>query len=78
MPHKLIDDIMRGGEEFFNLREEEKRDYAGKTLFDPIRCGTSFNVKVDQTLFWRHYLKIHVYPHFNAPTKPEGFRFAPK
>lgn len=75
MPHELIDDMINRSEDFFDLEEEEKQEYAGKTLFDPIRCGTSFNVKVDTTLLWRDYLKIHVHPHFNAPKKPAGFRY---
>ncbi|PON55419.1 Oxoglutarate/iron-dependent dioxygenase [Trema orientale] len=73
VPHKLIDDMMSGSGDFFDLREEVKRDYAGKTLFDPIRWGTSFNPKVDKALLWRDYLKIHVHPQFNAPKKPAGF-----
>ncbi|KAE8666783.1 putative ENTH/ANTH/VHS superfamily protein [Hibiscus syriacus] len=73
VPEMLRDEMMRGTESFFDLRGEEKRQYAGKKLFDPIRCGTSFNPNVDKTLLWRDYLKIHVHPHFNAPNKPSGF-----
>ncbi|KAK8646811.1 hypothetical protein V6N13_120581 [Hibiscus sabdariffa] len=69
----LRDEMIRETESFFNLSGEDKREYAGTKLFDPIRCGTSFNPKVDKTLLWRDYLKIHVHPHFNAPTKPSGF-----
>ncbi|EXB75599.1 putative 2-oxoglutarate/Fe(II)-dependent dioxygenase [Morus notabilis] len=69
----LMDEVIKVSEDFFDLKEEDKRDYAGKTLFDPIRWGTSFNVSVDKTLFWRDYLKIHVHPQFNAPKKPVEF-----
>lgn len=69
-----MDEMIKESGDFFDLKEEEKHDYAGKALFDPIRWGTSFNVGVDKTLFWRDYLKIHAHPHFNAPTKPFGFR----
>ncbi|XP_027333910.1 protein DMR6-LIKE OXYGENASE 1-like [Abrus precatorius] len=69
----LRDELLRTSQSFFDLTEEEKRQYAGEKLFDPIRCGTSFNVMVDKTLFWRDYLKCHVHPHFNAPSKPHGF-----
>ncbi|MBA0720813.1 hypothetical protein Goshw_027129 [Gossypium schwendimanii] len=69
----LRDEMVRETESFFDLRGEEKKQYAGKKLFDPIRCGTSFNANVDKTLLWRDYLKIHVHPHFNAPAKPSGF-----
>ncbi|KAK8692349.1 hypothetical protein V6N13_075816 [Hibiscus sabdariffa] len=73
VPEMLRDEMVRETESFFDLREEDKRQYAGKKLFDPIRCGTSFNSNVDKTLLWRDYLKIHVHPHFNAPDKPSGF-----
>ncbi|KAL5558581.1 hypothetical protein UlMin_034792 [Ulmus minor] len=65
--------MIRKSEGFFDLTEDERRNYAGKALFDPIRWGTSFNVRLDKTLFWRDYLKLHVHPHFNAPKNPEGF-----
>ena len=67
--------MIRKTESFFDLTREEKRQYTGKKLFDPIRCGTSFNPKVDKALLWRDYLKVHVHPHFNAPNKPSGFRY---
>lgn len=67
--------MIRASESFFDLSDEQKREYAGKKLFDPIRWGTSFNVNVDKTLFWRDYLKIHVHPQFNAPQNPLGFRY---
>lgn len=73
VPELLRDEMIRETESFFDLRGEEKRQYAGKKLFDPIRCGTSFNQNVDKTLLWRDYLKIHVHPNFNAPDKPSGF-----
>lgn len=69
----LRDEMIRETESFFELTWEEKSQYAGKKLFDPIRCGTSFNTKVDKTLLWRDFLKIHVHPHFNAPKNPFGF-----
>ncbi|XWS21452.1 hypothetical protein CRYUN_Cryun30bG0055900 [Craigia yunnanensis] len=73
VPETLRDEMMRKTESFFDLTREEKRQYTGKKLFDPIRCGTSFNPKVDKALLWRDYLKVHVHPHFNAPNKPSGF-----
>ncbi|XP_022765931.1 protein DMR6-LIKE OXYGENASE 2-like [Durio zibethinus] len=73
VPKTLRDEMIRETESFFDLRGEEKRQYTGKKLFDPIRCGTSFNPMVDKALLWRDYLKVHVHPHFNAPNKPSGF-----
>lgn len=50
-------------------------EFGGKQLWDPIRYGTSFNLKVDEEFFWRDYLKVWVHPNFNAPHKPPGFRY---
>ncbi|XP_030464946.2 2-oxoglutarate-dependent dioxygenase 19-like [Syzygium oleosum] len=57
---------------FFDLTEEEKREFQGKHVLDPIRCGTSFNPSVDKVFFWRDFLKVKVHPEFHFPTKPEG------
>ncbi|KAG4954812.1 hypothetical protein JHK87_040406 [Glycine soja] len=69
----LMDKMLRASQRFFDLSEEEKREYAGGKVLDPIRYGTSFNLMVDKALFWRDYLKCHVHPHFNVPSKPHGF-----
>jgi len=68
---KMVDEVFA----FFNLREEEKQEYAGKDVMDPIRYGTSSNVSMDKVLFWRDFLKIVVHPEFHSPDKPPGFRF---
>ncbi|KAK9270918.1 hypothetical protein L1049_026505 [Liquidambar formosana] len=70
---RLRDEMVKVCQSFFDLTEEEKREYAGKQLLDPVRWGTSFNVNVDKTLFWRDYLKVHVHPHFHAPHLPTEF-----
>lgn len=70
-----MDKMIEASREFFDLTEDEKGDYKGKQLFDPIKYGTSFNTSVDKTLFWRDHLKVHVHPHFNAPHKPSNFRY---
>ncbi|XP_047172931.1 2-oxoglutarate-dependent dioxygenase 19-like isoform X2 [Vigna umbellata] len=69
---KMVDEVFA----FFNLREEEKQEYAGKDVMDPIRYGTSSNVSMDKVLFWRDFLKIVVHPEFHSPMKPPGFREA--
>ncbi|CAL5417851.1 unnamed protein product [Camellia sinensis] len=71
---KLMDDMVKASKSFFDMSEEEKGEYNGKQLFDPIRSGTSFNVLVDKSLFWRDYLKVHVHPHVHSPNKPACFR----
>ncbi|KAK3420159.1 hypothetical protein EUGRSUZ_G00956 [Eucalyptus grandis] len=65
-----VDAFMR----FFDLTDEEKSDFQGKNLLNPIICGTSINTSVDKVLFWRDYLKVKVHPEFHCPTKPEGLR----
>ncbi|TKY56296.1 Leucoanthocyanidin dioxygenase [Spatholobus suberectus] len=69
----IRDKMLRASQRFFDLTEEEKGEYAGRKVLDPIRYGTSFNVMVDKTLCWRDYLKCHVHPHFNVPSKPPDF-----
>lgn len=67
---KMVDEVFA----FFNLREEEKQEYAGKDVMEPMRYGTSSNVSMDKVLFWRDFLKIVVHPEFHSPDKPAGFR----
>ncbi|XAR48530.1 Flavanone 3-dioxygenase [Bertholletia excelsa] len=74
MPRKLMEEMLMACESYFNVPKEDKGEYKGKKLFDPIRSGTSFNVSVDKGLFWREYLKLHVHPQFNAPHKLARFR----
>ncbi|KAL3729983.1 hypothetical protein ACJRO7_027047 [Eucalyptus globulus] len=67
---KAMVDMLMG---FFDLTEEEKREFEGKHVLDGIRWGTSFNTSVDKVFFWRDYLKVRVHPKFHCPSKPEGF-----
>ncbi|KAH1099758.1 hypothetical protein GLYMA_13G042200v4 [Glycine max] len=66
---KMVDEIFA----FFNLREEEKQEYVGKDVMDPVRYGTSSNVSMDKVLFWRDFLKIVVHSEFHSLDKPPGF-----
>ncbi|GAV79710.1 2OG-FeII_Oxy domain-containing protein/DIOX_N domain-containing protein [Cephalotus follicularis] len=58
---------------FFDLTEEEKQEFEGKHVLDPIRCGTSFNTSVEQVFFWRDFLKVFIHPEFHSPNKPAEF-----
>ncbi|GKV35437.1 hypothetical protein SLEP1_g43700 [Rubroshorea leprosula] len=69
----LIEMMMDSCRQFFDLTEEEKKEFQGKHVLDPIRCGTSFNLSVDKVLFWRDYLKVFVHPEFHSPNKPPNF-----
>lgn len=75
LPKKVMDEMIEVSKSFFDLTEEEKGDYSGKKVFDPIKYGTSFNASLDKSLYWRDHLKVFVHPHFNAPLKPNNFRF---
>ncbi|XP_031285646.1 protein DMR6-LIKE OXYGENASE 2-like isoform X1 [Pistacia vera] len=74
VPESLIKSMMDTCKRFFDLTEEEKREFEGKAVLDPIRYGTSFNASVDKVLFWRDFLKVFVHPQFHSPAKPSEFR----
>ncbi|KAJ8764733.1 hypothetical protein K2173_009118 [Erythroxylum novogranatense] len=74
VPESLVKAMISSCEMFFDLTEEEKREYEGKDVMDPIRCGTSFNTSVEKVLFWRDYLKLFIRPEFHSVDKPAGFR----
>lgn len=67
---RLMEGVIDWCDEFFNLREEEKQEYEGKDVFDPIRCGTSFNTSKEKVFYWRDFVKIFVHPDFHSPNKP--------
>ncbi|XP_068639139.1 2-oxoglutarate-dependent dioxygenase 19-like [Aristolochia californica] len=74
VPEELREAMMEVCTAFFNMPEEEKREYAGKDLLDPIRCGTSFNTSVEKLSYWRDFVKMFVHPNFHSPSKPSNFR----
>ncbi|KAJ0984652.1 hypothetical protein J5N97_003008 [Dioscorea zingiberensis] len=74
VPMRLMETMLDACKGFFNMREEEKQEYNGKHVLDPIRHGTSFNTSVEKFRYWRDYLKVFVHPHFHSPAKPSGFR----
>ncbi|KAK3006311.1 hypothetical protein RJ639_016865 [Escallonia herrerae] len=59
MPESLVEKVVNASQEFFNMTEEEKKEFEGKHALDPIRCGTSFhNANKGKVLLWRDYLKL--------------------
>ncbi|XP_041014518.1 2-oxoglutarate-dependent dioxygenase 19-like [Juglans microcarpa x Juglans regia] len=76
VPERQMEAVIEGIRGFFDLTEEEKREFEGKNFLDPIRCGTSFNTSLDNVFFWRDVLKILLNPdhEFQFPYKPAGFR----
>ncbi|KAF5448455.1 hypothetical protein F2P56_028990, partial [Juglans regia] len=74
VPESLMKVMIETCGEFFKLTEEEKQEYAGKHILDPIFYGTSINGAATQVLFWRDFIKFFVHPKFHCPSKPIGFR----
>ncbi|MFS7980929.1 putative flavanone 3-dioxygenase [Helianthus anomalus] len=66
--------VLEKSKEFFDLTEEEKKEFEEKGVLDPIRYGTSFNSKKDEIFYWRDFLRVIVHPEFNFPSKPLGLR----
>ncbi|KAK4252784.1 hypothetical protein QN277_014327 [Acacia crassicarpa] len=73
IPESLINSVMEGVKGFFDLSDEEKREFQGKNIFDPIRCGSSFNTAAEKVHCWRDFFKVFVHPDFHFPHKPSGF-----
>ncbi|KAG0497623.1 hypothetical protein HPP92_002314 [Vanilla planifolia] len=74
VPAALRMAVMDASVGFFDLREEEKAEYEGRHVMDPIRCGTSFNSTVEDVRYWRDFFKVFVHPKFHSPSKPLAFR----
>ncbi|EHA8589592.1 putative protein DMR6-LIKE OXYGENASE 2 [Cocos nucifera] len=73
IPERLRGAMLDSMKEFFDQTEEEKGEYAGKHVMDPIRYGTRFNSTVEDVRFWRDYLKVFVHPVFYSPAEPPSF-----
>ncbi|KAM3377500.1 2-oxoglutarate-dependent dioxygenase 19 [Capsicum galapagoense] len=74
IPDNLMKAVIDCTDEFFNLPDEEKQEFSGRHVLDPIRYGTSFNTSTENLFFWRDFLKVFVHPHFHSPTKPQAYR----
>nr|GMD02819.1 protein DMR6-LIKE OXYGENASE 2-like [Ipomoea batatas] len=73
IPESLIKAVIDVTDEFFNMGEEDKKQFEGKDVLDPIRCGTSFNSSKEKAFFWRDFLKVFVHPQFHCPSHPQAF-----
>ncbi|KAH6833260.1 hypothetical protein C2S53_018094 [Perilla frutescens var. hirtella] len=74
IPEELMNGILEGTRDFFDLPEEEKPEFQPKDVVSPIRYGTSFNTEKEKIFCWRDFLKVFVHPHFNFPDRPESLR----
>ncbi|OMO63555.1 Oxoglutarate/iron-dependent dioxygenase [Corchorus olitorius] len=70
VPESLFKAIMDGSAEFFDLPEEEKMQFKGKGILDPINYGS---LRVGNVSFWRDFLKVFLHPQFHSINKPPGF-----
>ena len=75
MPEKLWDGIIDVCKGFFDLSEEEKKEFQGKDVLHPVRCGTSVDALTGQLMLWRDFVSVLVNPEFHSPSKPENFRY---
>nr|GLL28622.1 protein DMR6-LIKE OXYGENASE 2-like isoform X1 [Ipomoea trifida] len=73
IPESLIKAVIDVTNEFFNMGEEDKKQFEGKDVLDTIRCGTSFNSSKEKAFFWRDFLKVFVHPQFHCPSHPQAF-----
>jgi hypothetical protein len=75
VPERVMKEMVEAFLEFFNLTGEEKQEFHGKHVMDPIRCGTGFTPLQEKVFLWRDYLKFFTHPEFHSPNKPAGFRY---
>ncbi|KAM7481691.1 hypothetical protein LguiB_006274 [Lonicera macranthoides] len=78
LPEGLAKGVFDAADEFFNLKDEEKKEFEAKLPLAPISCGNSFhNADKKKIFLWRDYLKVISHPDFHFPKKPLGFRVVP-
>jgi len=70
----LISSMLDAAHQFFSLSSEEKLKYESEDVLNPVRYGTSYNVKVDKFFNWRDYLKHFSYPQLHTPDNPPNYR----
>ncbi|GLT64751.1 hypothetical protein SLA2020_372230 [Shorea laevis] len=74
VPESLIGMMFDCCQQFFDLPEEEKKEFQGKHVLDTIRYGTSVdNFSNGKVVFWRDFIKFFVHPEFYSPNKPPNF-----
>ncbi|KAB2635568.1 protein SRG1-like [Pyrus ussuriensis x Pyrus communis] len=73
VPESLMEAMVDACQRFFELPEEEKKEFQTRNLLDPIKCGTSFNVAIDKVRLWRDHLKVIAHPEFNSLYTPAGY-----
>ena len=59
-------------QEFFDLPGEEKKEYQGNHVMDPIRCGTGFNPSINKANLWRDFSSASRILNFIHPANLRG------
>ncbi|KAK4438130.1 2-oxoglutarate-dependent dioxygenase 19 [Sesamum alatum] len=69
-------DIIDASLEYFELPEEDKRQYEAKSPSDPIKFGSGNVVTLayQKINLWRDFVKSYVHPEFHCPDKPHKLR----
>ncbi|PKA50029.1 Leucoanthocyanidin dioxygenase [Apostasia shenzhenica] len=73
VPASLRAAVTAAMEDFFALPAEEREEYMGKQLFDPIRHGAGRTLTADGFEYRRDFLRIFVHPTLHSPVKPLHF-----
>ncbi|XP_052191987.1 2-oxoglutarate-dependent dioxygenase 19-like [Diospyros lotus] len=71
---RLMEAVLDGCDRFFNLPDEEKRQFKAKDFWDPLKFGSGVDIKVEKFFLWRDFLKCYTHPEFNFFEVPPGFR----
>ena len=79
VPESLMEAMIEGIRGFFNLTDEEKREFEGKNLLDPISYGTSANTSMEKVFLTGGIISRWLYIlSFTSPTnlQDSGTRFS--
>ncbi|XP_020689601.1 protein DMR6-LIKE OXYGENASE 2 [Dendrobium catenatum] len=74
VPESLRTLMMEAFTEFFDLSEEERREYLGKRILDPIRHEMGISTTAEGEKYSRDFVRIFVHPAMHSPSKPLHFR----
>ncbi|XP_057956276.1 protein DOWNY MILDEW RESISTANCE 6-like [Malania oleifera] len=75
----LMEEMLRGVEEFFSMGWEEKMKYASEDVMSRVRYGTSLNTSKKHALHWRDYFRHFGHPFHTSfhlwPNTPPNYKY---
>ncbi|KAH0451633.1 hypothetical protein IEQ34_018932 [Dendrobium chrysotoxum] len=74
VPESLRTSMMEAFTEFFDLSEDERKEYLGKRILDPIRHEMGISTTAEGEQYSRDFVRIFVHPALHSPSKPLHFR----